>query len=178
VQDFLMKNFRNIGKLVSVFGLKGEFILQHHLGKRTSLKGLDAIFFEEKRDEMIPYFISDTKIKSEEEVFLKLEGIDSKENARKYLQKEVWMREEDFAKFASKSAPISWVGFHLIDQGNDLGEILEVIEHPQQILCRISWKEKELLIPVSSVNLEKADQKNKKVFVIIPEGLLDFYLES
>ena len=173
-----MKNFRNIGKLASVFGLKGEFILQHHLGKKTSLKGLDAIFLEEKNDELIPYFISLAKIKSEEEIFLKLEGIDSKEKARKYLQKEVWLREEDFTRYASKSAPISWVGFHLIDHGNDLGEILEVIEQPQQILCRIFWKEKELLIPVTSFNLEKADQKNKKVFVIIPEGLLEFYLES
>ncbi|MFI5152037.1 MAG: ribosome maturation factor RimM [Chitinophagales bacterium] len=173
-----MKNFRNIGKLVSVFGLQGEFILQHHLGKKSSLKGLDAIFLEEKKDELIPYFVSFTKIKSEEEIFLKLEGIDSKENARRFLQKEVWMREEDFVKFASKSAPISWVGYHLIDQGNDLGEILEVIEQPQQILCRIFWKEKELLIPVTSLNLEKTDRKNKKVFVMIPEGLLDFYLES
>jgi len=173
-----MKNFRNIGKLVSVFGLKGEFILQHQLGKKTSLKGLDVIFLEEKKDELIPYFISATKVKSGEEIFIKLEGIETKENARKYLQKEVWVREEDFAKYASKSAPISWVGFHLIDQDNDLGEILEVIEQPQQILCRISWKEKELLIPVTSVNLEKADQKNKRIFVIIPEGLLDFYLES
>jgi 16S rRNA processing protein RimM len=85
------------------------------------------------------------------------------------------MREEDFAKFMSKSAPISWVGYHLIDQGMTWRNPRSH-RQPQQILCR--FLERKLLIPVTSLNLEKTDRKNKKVFVMIPEGLLDFYLES
>ena len=38
-----MNQYRNIGKLVASFGLKGELILHHHLGKKTSLKGLEVI---------------------------------------------------------------------------------------------------------------------------------------
>ena len=34
-----MTEYFKIGKLVSVFGLKGELILQHNLGKKSSLKG-------------------------------------------------------------------------------------------------------------------------------------------
>jgi len=49
-----MNQYRNIGKLVASFGLKGELILHHHLGKKTSLKGLEVIYLEEKKKEMLP----------------------------------------------------------------------------------------------------------------------------
>jgi len=172
----MIKNYRNIGKIVSVFGLKGELTLQHHFGKKTSLKGLKVVFIEEKKDEMLPYFIESIKIKNDDEVHLKLEGIDSKERAGKLIQKEVWLTEEDFQKYAVKSAPISFVGYHVIDDGKDLGEILEVIEQPHQVLCRLEINNKEVLIPINEQTLEKTDQKNKKIFVVLPDGLLEIYL--
>ncbi|MBS1599305.1 MAG: 16S rRNA processing protein RimM [Bacteroidetes bacterium] len=172
----MIKNYRNIGKIVSVFGLKGDLTIHHHLGKKTSLKGLKVIFIEDKKDEMLPYFVESIKIKNEEEVHIKLEGIDTKENARKLLQKETWLPEADFQKYAVKSAPISLVGYHVIDDKKDLGEILEVIEQPHQVLCRLEINEKEVLIPINEETLQKTDQKNKKIFVSLPEGLLDIYL--
>ena len=173
----MASNYRNIGKLVSVFGFKGELVLHHHLGKKTSLKGLEVIFIEEKRDEMLPYFIESCKIKNEEELFIKLETIDTKEIARKLLQKEVWLSEMDFNKYAGKSAPISLVGFHIVHDDQDLGEILEIIEQPHQVLCRIELHQKEVFIPINEETLQKTDQKNKKVFVTLPDGLLDVYLK-
>jgi 16S rRNA processing protein RimM len=67
------------------------------------------------------------------------------------------------------------LGFHIIDQGTDLGEILEVIEQPHQLLCRILHNNKEALIPVHEGSLEKIDKKNRKVLVNLPEGLLDIF---
>jgi 16S rRNA processing protein RimM len=170
-----MQSYRNIGKLVAVFGLQGELVLQHRLGKKTSLKGLKIIFLEDKKDEMLPYFIENTRIKGEDDIYIKLEGIDTKELAKKSLQKEVWLSEEDFGQFAGKSAPISLVGFHLWQDNNDLGEILEVIEQPHQVLCKIDLNGKEALIPIHADTLEKVDKKKKQVHVILPDGLLDIY---
>ena len=55
-----MENYRNIGRLVAVFGVQGELVLQHRLGKKTSLKGLKTLFVEEKKDELLPWFIGTT----------------------------------------------------------------------------------------------------------------------
>ena len=66
-----MTEYFKIGKLVTAFGLKGELILQHNLGKKTSLKGLQAIFVEERKSSFIPWFIEGTRIKTEEEIYLK-----------------------------------------------------------------------------------------------------------
>ena len=160
---------------MAVFGLQGELILQHRLGKKTSLKGLRAFFLEEKKDEMLPWFIAATRIKGDEDLYVKLEGIDTKEAARRLVQKEVWLTEEDFEQFAGRSAPISLVGFHLWQGTEDLGEILEVIEQPHQVLCKIDLNGREALIPVHEATLQKLDKKKRQVHVVLPDGLLDIY---
>ena len=170
-----MSQYFKIGKLAASFGLKGELVLQHSLGKKTILKGLETIFIEQGKDNLMPYFISTITIKNDAEVFIKLEGIDAKETARKLTPKEVWITEADFKKFAAKAAPISMLGFNLINEEEDLGEIIEVIEQPHQILCAILLDGKEALIPIHGESLDKIDQKNRKVYVTLPEGLLDIY---
>lgn len=170
-----MSQYFKIGKLAASHGLKGDLVLQHNLGKKTSLKGLETIFIEEGKDNFMPYFISSTSIKNDAEVFVKLEGIDNKEVARKLAPKEIWLAEDDFKKFAAKSSPIAMLGFSLINDGQDLGEVLEVIEQPHQILCAILLDGKEALIPIHEGSLEKIDLKNRKVFVTLPDGLLDIY---
>src|SRR5687767_14061909 len=132
-----MLNYVSIGKMVGTFGYKGEFVLRHHLGKKSSLKGLETLFIENKKDELLPYFIESAKIKTEDELFIKLEGINTKESAQRLVQKQVWLAEAEFHKYAGKSAPISLLGFHIVHEGKDLGEVLEVIEQPHQVLCRL-----------------------------------------
>lgn len=172
---FVMPQYFKIGKLVSIFGLQGELVLLHSLGKKTALKGLEKIFVEDKKGSFLPYFIKSARVKNDAETFLLLEEFDSPEKAKKITQKEVWMEESDFKKFAGKSAPISLLGFHMIHEGEDLGEIIEVIEQPLQVLCKIMVGDHEALIPIHEETLEKIDQKKKMVFVRLPEGLLDIY---
>jgi 16S rRNA processing protein RimM len=170
-----MTNYLSIGRLVATFGFNGEIVLRHHLGKKTSLKGLETLFIEKQKNELLPYFIQSVKIKNAEEVYVKIEGIDTKEAARTLVQKQVWLPEEEFHKYAGKSAPISLLGYHIIHENTDLGEILEVIEQPHQLLCRISLEGKEALIPVHEETLQKIDKKSKRVLVDLPEGLLDIF---
>jgi 16S rRNA processing protein RimM len=165
-----------IGKLVTVVGLQGELLLKHSLGKKTSLKGLQALFIEEKRDSFIPWFIALTKIKSDEETYIKFEGIDTREAAAALSQKEVWLPEEDFKKFAAKSAPASLLGYMIINEKKPLSSVLEVIEQPHQVLCRIDINGKEALIPLNESTLLKVDHKKKQIEVTLPDGLLEIYL--
>ncbi len=165
-----------IGKLVATHGFKGDLVLLHELGKKTSLKGLKTIFLENKTNSFLPWFIQSVKIRNEKEVLLKLEGIDSKETATALLQKQVWLPEEDFKKYAARTAPASMLGYEVIDQGNSLGKILELIEQPHQLLCRLDIRGKEVLIPLHEDSLRKVDHKKKEIWVEIPDGLLDIYL--
>jgi|GEM_PF-53223 len=171
-----MTEYFKIGKFVSTFGLQGELVLKHNLGKKTSLKGLQAVFIEEKKESFIPWFVESTRIKNEEEVFIKLEGISIKEQATKLAQKQVWLPEADFKKFSSKSSPINMLGYDVVENEKVLGKIEEVIEQPHQLLCRINMNGKEAYIPLHEQTLIKIDKKKAQVIVELPEGLLEIYL--
>ena len=170
-----MEQYFKIGKLVASFGLKGELVLRHSLGNKTALKGLETIFIEEGKDNFMPYFITGTSVKNESELYIQLDSIVTMETARKLTPKEVWITEADFKKFAAKSSPISFLGFTMVQGKEKLGEIIEVIEQPHQILCTILYKGKEAFIPIHEASLEKIDQKNRQVFVQLPDGLLEIY---
>ncbi len=170
-----MKEYIHIGRMVASFGLKGELILKHALGKKTILKAVEAVFVEENKGSYLPYFVESSKAKNEEETYVKLEGIDTRESANRLSSRNVWLLDEDFRKLAGKTAPISLLGFQLISEDENLGPIEEIIEQPHQVLLRISLDGKEALIPLHAETLNRIDHKKKEVHVILPDGLLDIY---
>ena len=166
-----------LGKFVAVHGLKGELLLKHELRKKTSLKGLKTIFIEQSRNSFLPWFIASTKTKNDEEVYVKLDGVDTREAAVGLTRKEVWLTEDDFKKHAAKSSPANLLGYTIVTEEKSLGEIIEVIEQPHQMLCRLEINKKEVFIPLNEDTLIKIDHAQKEVQVKLPEGLLDIYLE-
>jgi 16S rRNA processing protein RimM len=162
-----------IGKFVAVFSLNGELILQHSLGKKTSFKGIEVIFIEETNDVFLPYFVSSARAKSDTETYIQLEQINTRESAKQFIQKEIWLNSEDFNKFADKSAPISFLGYEIINNRKNIGTIIEVIEMPHQVLCKINMAGVEKLIPLHQQTLERIDNKAQKIYVILPYGLLE-----
>jgi len=172
------EQYFSVGRLVGVFGLKGELVMRHSLGQDEGLRGLKVIFLENRKDGFLPYFLEEIRLKGDSEAYLKLEGVDSPEQARLLQQKDVWLQEEDFGRLAAKSAPVSLLGFHLISGEEDLGAIVEVIEQPMQVLCKLFIRGKEVLIPLHKETMGQLDTAHKKLHVTLPEGLLDIYLDG
>jgi 16S rRNA processing protein RimM len=170
-----MVQYFKIGKFVAAHGVKGELVLKHELGKKTSLKGLQTIFIEE-RSSFLPWFVESTRIKNKQEVFLKLETITTREAAIKLAQKDVWLTEADLKRFAAKSSPLNLLGYTIVNKAESLGEILEVIEQPHQLLCRLEIKGKEALIPINEKFLRKINHEKRQVNVELPDGLIEIYL--
>lgn len=171
-----MVEYFKIGKFVAAYGLKGDLVLKHELGKKTSLKGLQTIFIEEKKESFLPWFIESTKIKNETEVFVKLEGVATREAAIKLTQKEVWLTSADIKMFSAKSSPINLLGYTIVNNKQPVGDILEIIEQPHQLLCRVEIKGKEALIPLHENFLQGINHAKKQVNVELPEGLIEIYL--
>ncbi|MEY2586472.1 MAG: rRNA processing protein RimM [Bacteroidota bacterium] len=172
----MMEQYVVIGKFVSTFGVKGELILQHHLGEDVDPSSLKIFFLEELGGKFLPYFISSAKIKNEKELLVVLEGIDTPEKGKKLLKKQVWLPELEVKSQASASAPIGLLGFEVYDKKKLLGKVLEVIEQPMQILLRVDFNKKEVYVPLNESTLIKIDHKKEKINVELPEGLLDIYI--
>ena len=68
------------------------------------------------------------------------------------------------------------MGYDIVEGEQVLGKILEVIEQPHQILCRIEFNKKEALIPLHEETIQKIDRRKQQVIVSLPPGLLEIYL--
>jgi 16S rRNA processing protein RimM len=170
-----MNEYFSVGKFAATFGVAGELVLKHALGKKTDLKGLETLFVEDRKDSFLPYFLDYAKGKTHDETLVKLEGINSKERAQLLTRKEVWLLQKDFEQFTDAAAPLSLLGYMMINEGEPIGEVLEVIEQPLQVLCKIIYKGNEALIPIHEETLDEIDKENREVHVTLPDGLLDIY---
>jgi 16S rRNA processing protein RimM len=170
-----MNDYIHIGRFVATHGVKGELVLKHALGKKTTLKDVKAIFVEEQKGSYLPYFVQPCKAKTQDETLVKLEGIDTKEAAHRIASRPVWLLDEDFRRLAGKTSPISLLGFTLFNEGEKLGPVEEVIEQPHQVLLRITLEGKEALIPLHDETLNSIDRKKQEVHVTLPDGLLEIY---
>lgn len=173
-----VNNYFSIGKLATVHGLNGHLVLKHSLGKRSALKGVTTIFLEERKNSFIPYFVQEVKPKDPEHVYIKLEGIDTPEAARKLMPAQVYLTEDDFKQQAASSAPLSLLGYHVVDESHGpLGQVAEVIEMPMQVLVKVMINGKEALLPINEQSLLKTDRKTQTVYLRLPDGLLALYTD-
>ena len=165
-----------IGKIVATFGINGQIILQHNLGKKSTFKGVEIIFIEQTKGSLLPYFIKEAKPKTEEDNYILFEDIRSKETATKFIGKAVWLLQDDFKKLSNSKSPIALLGYKVISDNEILGIIDEVIEQPHQILLSIIYKGKEALLPLHEETLINIDHKKNEVHLELPDGLLEVYL--
>lgn len=165
-----------IAVVVAVHGLAGDLLLQHELGRRSDFKGVEAFLLGNDPARLLPYFPVSVKAKSDSETLVRFEGVDTREKAKAFLRKSVWIPEAQARSLAAKNAPLQLLDYHVIDRDKDLGPVLEVVEMPTQALLRLEIEGKEVLIPLHRDNLLSIDHANKRVVVELPDGLLDVYL--
>jgi 16S rRNA processing protein RimM len=171
-----MAAYLKLGKILSAHGLTGELLLEHTLGKASSLKKVEVLFIEDYKKALLPYFVTSSRKKTADAVFISLEGINTREGAQQLVSRAVWIPEELYHQLASKNAPANLLGYQIVENDKEIGLITEVIEQPQQLVCKVFIQEQEVLIPLHEDTLLSIDHAAKKVIVQLPDGLLDIYL--
>lgn len=170
-------DYSKVGKIRNTHGLEGNVIIKHDFEGVNVFKNLDHIFIELLKGSFIPYFIGDKKQLDKTEVLIKLEEVDSVEEARFILNKEVWIEKELFKKIKPKNVDLDFVGFSIIDlKFKNLGKIEQLMEMPKQVLAVVTYQGKEVLIPLIDQTIISIDPHKKEIHVDLPEGLLGIYL--
>jgi 16S rRNA processing protein RimM len=124
---------------------------------------------------LVPFFIEDWRPKTKDTVLLKLEDVDDEEAARVFTGKAVYCAIEDVAEDVMDT--MEWenfIGYEVIDTKlGPLGEIEDVDDSTINVLIKIDYKGKELLVPVADELIEDVNHDSRTLTVNIPEGLLD-----
>jgi len=167
-----------IGKIVATHGIGGAMILTHVVGNAKWLKKGNAIHVEMQKGSYIPYFISNIKGNNNEEYVIHVEDIDKIEQAKKLITKQVYVDESLLASYARQS-PLLWIGFNVVDKNDgDLGNIEDVLQTGKQWLAKLTYKNKEVLIPLIEQTIDNLNIKTKTIEMTLPDGLLSVYLDS
>ncbi len=166
-----------VGKIVATHGLNGSLILTHIVGNSKWLKKDHVLMIEMQKGSYIPHFVSQCKATNDEEYIINVEDIDKVESAKKLVTKHVYV-DESILKGYEKQSPLLWIGFNLIDKNEgELGAIEDVLQTGNQWLAKITYKNKEVLIPLINETIDGLDIKKRTINMTLPEGLLEVYLD-
>ncbi|MCT4560588.1 MAG: ribosome maturation factor RimM [Crocinitomicaceae bacterium] len=166
-----------LGYIAKLHGFKGEVSLFMDVTDPSKYASLDALFIEIDQ-QLIPFFVERIKLKNKGFAALKLEGVDTEEEARRILRKSVFLPNTLLEDLDDKHFyDHEIVGFEVIDaEYGSVGEAEDVIELGPNVLLQVNAKGQEILIPLIPGLVQKVDRANKKLHVEAPEGLLSLYL--
>lgn len=173
-----MPEFVQIGYTQKTHGVEGELRISIEEVYEDDFLNADTLFIEISGGNRVPYFIE--YIRGASSDILKLEDIRTKEDAQKLSSRPLFLRESDLTPGAGgENDPFVpqfefLEGFEAWDETRgSLGEIVRIDEYPRQEMAVVRYGGREVLIPLQGPILISIDEKEKKVRLDLPEGLLE-----
>lgn len=168
-----MKEYLEIGKIVNTSGLKGLLKISPLTDDITRFEDLDIIYIQKAKD-LIEFKIQEVKY-SKNMVLLKLEGIDTIEEAEKYRNCYIKINREDAVELEDNSYFIvDIIGSEVFtEEGEDLGKVVDVFQTGSNDVYTVKNLEgKEILIPAIEDVIKNIDIENKKIVIHLMDGLI------
>lgn len=156
-----MKEFLSIGQIINTHGVNGELKVYPLTDDIKRFRKLNRIFIDGAEKNIVWCKLQADK------VILKVEGIDSMDQAVKYKNKYIEVKREDAVKLPEGSYFVTdIIGCSVEDEeGNKLGKIYDVIKTGSNDVYWVKDNEKEVLIPALKTIVVKIDIENQILIV-------------
>mgnify|MGYP000861894771 FL=1 len=162
-----------IGQINKPHGIQGEM----SFGFTTDVFELEELpfFIFELDGIFVPFVVSEFRLKTSSTGILRLDGLNSEEDARTFSGLQIFILKEQLDLLPEVEPGLDYlVGFQLKDiEKGMIGVISEIDHTTENALFVIQQEDDELLIPVGEEYIREIDQDNKIIEVELPEGLLD-----
>lgn len=177
-----------IGKFHKTHALKGEL---------NAVLDIDSDFLTEERPLIVeidgifvPFYAESIRPKGEHSSLVKLQGIDSEEEARCFVNKLIYARLSDISEFEAElgeedgeegeegayaDAFIGYTMLNLTEAGEEKLGIIDDIdaESMNPLFIVVTEAGGRLLIPIADEFIAGIDPENRTITVTLPEGLID-----
>jgi 16S rRNA processing protein RimM len=167
-----------LGKIVKKYSFKGELLIKLDTDEPELYDQLDSVFIM-VRNNLIPFFIESSQLHKSALLRVKLEDVDSEEDADALLKSDLYLPLEFLPKLeGNKFYFHEVIGFTVEDKNfGVVGTLSGINDSTAQALFEIDRDGKEILIPLNDEFIVSIDRARKKVIVDTPPGLIDLYLE-
>jgi len=169
-----LEDCRLIGRIGKPHGHEGAVKLELLADLETDLNIEEPVFLLIE-GKPVPFFMSSLNESSSPPI-LHFEDITGMEEARKLQGIEVFAHKDDITanhEWNSKQL----IGFDAFYGDQALGKVLNVIQSGLQELLEFEINGHEVLVPLQDELIEDFDEPNKILRLLLPEGLLDLYLQ-
>ncbi len=168
-------NYFYLGKITKLHSYEGKLVLYLDTDQPEKYSALTSVFVYENGG-MVPYFFEEFKLNGNKAV-VRFADV-SKEKASKMVNLELYLPVEMLPPLTGNKFYYHEIkGFEVVDDDfGSVGEINDVLEYPNQAVIQVFRNNKEVLIPISDDIIKQLDRKNRKLYVTLPDGLLEVYL--
>jgi 16S rRNA processing protein RimM len=166
-----------LGYIAKLHGYKGEVSLFLDVTNPEDYTSLDALFIE-INGQLTPFFITSFQLKNKGFAAIKLEGVDTENDAKLILRKSCYLPLTILPELDDKHFYDHEIeGFAVIDEHcGAIGEVSQVIDLSVNPLLQIMKGDIEILVPFVNGLVQRVDRKTKTLYINAPEGLIAMYL--
>ena len=124
---------------------------------------------------LVPFFLESYRFRSDSTALIKLEDIDTEQQARRMTNVEVYFPKEHAEELDDNE--LTWnffVGFQINDiNKGEIGKVTDVDDSTINTLFVVDYKGSEVLIPAQEDFIVELNRKKKVIKMNLPEGLLE-----
>lgn len=162
-----------IGKINKPHGINGEMSFNFTTDVFDTEEAEYFIF--EMEGILVPFYIESYRFRTDTTALLKLDDIDSEEQAREFSGLTIYLPDMFLSKVEDEEITMDYfVGFRLNDENNgDLGTISAIDQSTENVLFIVENNSDELLIPANDDFITEINHEQKTIYMQLPEGLLD-----
>lgn len=166
-----------VGFIQKPHGLKGDVIIIFDSQFEEVAESFENYFIEINGG-LVPFFVSEdgVKYRNNESLIIKFDYIDNQDKAKELSGCKIFVPIDDLTESAAEDLH-SLIGMNVIDEKEgELGIITALDDFSGNIVITVAHSKSEILIPLSDEIIKEIDEKNKKIYLECPEGLIDIYL--
>jgi len=162
------------GKISKPYGLQGDVHIILIPVVAQKLKVGNPLFIE-LDGQRIPFFIEALDLVSSDQAIVKLEFINSVEEARKVCGSDVYLdalKKGDTAPSSDTNIPL--IAYRVFDRRlGSIGVLTDFIPNDMNPMWVVEYDGRELMIPATEDFIQKTDHKNKVLYLDLPEGITE-----
>ena len=168
-----------LGKIVKKYSYKGELLAKLDTDQPELYENMDAVFIQ-VRNTLIPFFIESSQLHKSDLLRLKLEEVETEQDADSLIKSELYLPLEFLPKLeGNKFYFHEVIGFTVFDENyGEVGKIVSINDSTAQSLFEIENNGVQILIPMNDHFIVEVNRKKQTITVNTPPGLIDLYLEK
>ncbi|GGK59417.1 ribosome maturation factor RimM [Rufibacter glacialis] len=167
-----------LGYIVKAHGTKGQVVAFFDVDFPEEYDELESVFLL-INGKLVPFFIDDLNPQDKGRSILKFEDVNTVADAEKLKGVSLYLPlnqlpelEEDQFYFHEV------IGYTVVDkQLGELGTVQTFFDLPNQDLLAMEYQGHEVLIPVQDEIILRTSKEERRLYVNLPEGLLEVYTQ-